>query len=243
MTKLFETKMDYLPIHISLLFIACVVATFGFLYYAVKLTTKKSNLSTIFMAFMAGWLFLILILTFNDFFMDFPSIPPRIFVFVGVTIIGISALFVVKRSRDFIGRMPITTLTHIHIIRVPVEIVLWWLFLEEMVPEEITFQGMNHDIISGITAPFAAIFLLGLRNKSKIAAIIWNLIALALLVNVVSRAILATPLFYDSGSMDYPNIAIFYFPFIYLPLFIVPAVLFSHLASLYQLIFIKEEEY
>lgn len=235
--------MDDLPIHISLIFIACVIATFGFLYYAVRLTSKKSNLSTIMLMLMAVWLFIISILTFNDAFADFKAVPPRIFIAVAITNLIIIILFIIKRSRDFIGRMPITTLTHIHIIRVPVEIVLWWLFLKQLVPEEITFQGMNHDIISGITAPFAAIFLVGLRGQSRFAAIIWNIAALALLFNVVIRAVLSTPIFYDPSSIENPNIAIFYFPFILLPLFVVPAVFFSHLASLYQLIFIPREKY
>lgn len=235
--------MDDLPLYINLVFIGCVVATFGFLYYAVKLTNKKSNLSVIILTFMAAWLFIVGLLTFKDFFLDFPGMPPHIFIFIGIAIITIISLFAVKRSRNFIGRMPITALTHIHIIRVPVEIVLWWLFLFGMVPEEITFQGMNHDIISGITAPFAAIFLLGQRSISRFAAVVWNVIALGLLINVVARAILNTPYFYDPTVVENPNIAIFYFPFIFLPLFVVPAVLFSHLASLYQLIFIPEEKY
>ena len=235
--------MDDLPQYINLIFLGCVIATFGFLYFAVKLTSKKSNASTILVTFMAIWLFVIALLAFNDYFLDFPGFPPHLFVFVGMSLLTIIGLFSIKRSRDFIGRMPITTLTHIHIIRVPVEIVLWWLFLEGMLPEQLTFQGMNHDIISGITAPFAAIFLVGLRSKSKIAAIIWNLIVLGLLFNIVIRAIAATPYFYDPAVLAKPNIAVFYFPYVYLPTFVVPAVLFSHLASLYQLIFLSEEEY
>ncbi|MFY0598754.1 MAG: hypothetical protein JXR03_03725 [Cyclobacteriaceae bacterium] len=235
--------MNDLPIYISIVFIACIIAAFSFLYFAIRQTTKKGFTATIVLTFMSVWIFVIALLTFNDFFSDSQSMPPRIFMFAGTGLIIIIGLFVFKRTRDFIGKMPITTLTHIHIIRVPVEIVLWWLFLEEVVPQVITFEGMNHDILSGITAPFAGIFLVGLRSKSRIAAIIWNLVALGLLINVVSRAILASPYFYDPTVLDTPNIAILYFPFVFLPLFVVPAVLFSHLTSLYQLFFIKKEEY
>lgn len=151
------------------------------------------------------------------------------------------ALLSIRQSREFIAKMPITTLTYVHIIRVPVEIVLWWLFINGVVAELMTFQGLNYDILSGISAPFAGLFLVGMKSKSKFAAVIWNLITLALLVNIVFRAIQATPYFYDVALYDQPNIAVFYFPYILLPLFIVPTVFFCHFASLYKLIFTKEE--
>jgi len=56
--------------------------------------------------------------------------------------------------------MSLTTLTYVHIVRIPVEIVLWWSFLKGRIPVAITFEGMNFDILSGISAPFTALFLL-----------------------------------------------------------------------------------
>lgn len=235
--------MDDIPLHVKIIFIGCIIAAFSFLYFAVKQTGKKSNLPTIFLTLLCIWLFFISLVTFQDYFLDFDSRPPRLILFVLINFVVITLLFLIRRSRNFIGRMPITTLTHIHIIRVPIEMVLWWLFLGGVVPEAITFEGVNYDILTGITAPFAAIFLVGLRSKSKFAAIVWNIATIGLLVNVVIRAILATPYFYDPKLFEQPNIAVFYFPFIYLPLFVVPTVLFAHLASLYQLIFIPEDRY
>ncbi|MFT6865674.1 MAG: hypothetical protein ACJA08_000497 [Cyclobacteriaceae bacterium] len=233
--------MEDIPHYVSIIFISCIVSAFSFLYYAVKQSDKKSNLPTIVLTLVCVWLFIMALATFNKFFLDFESKPPRLMIFGFINLIIMIGLFSYKRTRDYIGRMPITTLTHIHIIRVPVEMVLWWLFLSNMVPEALTFEGANYDILSGITAPFAGIFLVGLRSKSKFAAIVWNLVTLGLLINIVIRAIMATPYFYDVLVFEQPNIAIFYFPYIYLPLFVVPVVLFAHLASLYQLIFLPED--
>lgn len=133
-------------------------------------------------------------------------------------------------------RMPITSLTYLHIVRVPVEIVLWWLALHQMLPLLLTFEGINHDILSGVSAPFVAIFMVGQRSKSRIGAIIWNILAMGLLINIVGHALLSTPYPFQQFSFDQPNIAIFYFPFVWLPGFIVPAVLLSHLVSLMKLI-------
>jgi hypothetical protein len=234
--------MPPIDLHVKLVFIACVIASFGFLYYSVKFSVRKSNLPTIVLFGLLFWIALIGGLTYSDFFSDFNSRPPRLMLFAMMAMTFIIALFVVPRSRAFINRIPIATITHIHIIRIPVEIVLWWLFLAGAVPETITFEGTNYDIVSGITAPFVALFLVGKKNQSRIGAILWNFAALGLLLNVVFRAVAATPYFND-GLSSTLNVAMFYYPFIYLPLFVVPAVFFAHLASLYQLIFIPQERY
>lgn len=175
--------------HVQLVFIGCIIAAFGFLFFAVKFAVKKSNLPTILLFGLILWIGTIAALTFSGFFLDFDSRPPRFVFLAAPAIVFIFTLFIFPRSRDFIGQMPITTLTHIHIIRIPVEIVLWWLFLAGTVPEAITFEGVNYDILAGITAPFVALFLLGKRRKSNLPALIWNLIALGLLINVVIRAV------------------------------------------------------
>ncbi|WP_258104272.1 hypothetical protein [Marinoscillum sp. MHG1-6] len=226
--------MNDIPNHIGLIFIACVIATFGFIYFGVRFSTKKSYLPTLVLTLISFWLLIIGVVTVNGYFLNFDSIPPRLMVFAAINLLIIILLFSLPRSRNFISQIPITTLTHIHIIRVPVEIVLWWLFLEHLVPQELTYEGANFDIISGITAPFAAIFLVGKKRQNRLWAVLWNVAALGLLINIVSRAIMNTP-YFISPTAELPNLAVFYFPFVYLPLFVVPAVLFAHLTSLYQL--------
>ncbi|UXX79333.1 hypothetical protein N7E81_18430 [Reichenbachiella carrageenanivorans] len=229
--------MSDLPSYVSGVFLATVAATFGFLYYGIKLAQrKKSNTHAIAVStFMMVWLFLIAALSLNDFFLAFEAMPPR-FVFVLLPpMISIFLILAIKRSRDFVRRMPITTLTYLHIVRVPVEIVLWWLAIHQWVPKLLTFEGINYDILSGVSAPFAAIFMVSLRSKSRIGAILWNCITLALLVNIVGHALLAAPSPFQQFAFDQPNVAVFHFPFIWLPGFIVPAVLFAHLVSLMKL--------
>ena len=106
---------------------------------------------------------------------------------------------------------------------------------------EMTFEGSNLDILSGISAPFAAVFMVGARSNSKIGAIVWNLVALGLLINIVSIAISYMPYFYTPSGGDLANLGVFYFPYVLLPTFVVPVVLFSHLVSLYQLFFKKDQ--
>lgn len=228
--------MESLPIYISFIFIAVVFTVFGFLFYATyrALETPKRFGSTVISSALMGWLFITMVLSYQGFFLDF-SYPPRLMLFAAPIVIFIITLLVIPSTRAFVLKMPITTLTYIHLVRVPVEICLWWLFKAELVAEEMTFEGANFDILAGITAPFAGVFLVGKKSNNKFAAIAWNLLCLGLLLNIVIRAISLTPYFYDGSGSELVNTAVFYVPFIWLPLFVVPAVLFSHLVSLVKL--------
>lgn len=235
--------MENIPNYVAATFIAIVVSVLAFLTYAVGVASPgKKNLTTsIVITVLLGWIFLVSVQTFNGFFLDFSS-PPRLMIYIGICLLAIILLFVFPKTRAVLGDMPITTLHYLHIIRVPVEMVLWWLSVWAMIPTELTFEGSNFDIISGISAPFAAVFMVGTRSKSKIGAIIWNLLALGFLLNIVFRAISMTPYFYEPLIGGTPaNQGVFYFPYVLLPTFVVPAVLFCHVVSIYQLIFKKDQ--
>lgn len=229
--------MSEIPSYVSGVFLVTALATYGFLFYGIRLAqeNKSDNHAVVFSTFLLVWLFTISILALNGFFLVFDAIPPRLFFVLMPPMIAIAILLGLKNSRDFAKRIPITCLTYLHIIRVPIEIVLWWLAGSQVLPYLLTFEGINYDILSGVSAPFVAIFMVGLRAKSRIGAILWNLITMGLLINVVGHAILAAPTPFQQFAFDQPNTAAFIFPFIMLPGFIVPAVFFSHLISLIKL--------
>ncbi len=229
--------MESIPPYINLVFVATTLAAYGIVLYALKVSFPAKNRKTpnFIGVLLLLWLATTASLAYDEFFLDYSFKPPKLLLFVGAFTLIILSSFFFKSSRKVLKAMPITSLTYLHIIRVPVEIVLWWLFLQGMVPEDMTFEGMNYDMLSGITAPFAALFLVGQKTRSRIGAVIWNLAAIGLLINVVARAIMATPYFFDSNRFDLPNLAVMYSPYIWLPAFIVPIVLMAHLISLYQL--------
>ena len=70
---------------------------------------------------------------------------------------------------------------------------------------------------------------------SRKALLVWNILGLLLLLNIVVIAVLSAPFRFQLLGFEQPNIAILYFPFIWLPCCIVPLVLFSHLAAIRQL--------
>lgn len=229
--------MDVLPEYVSIIFVLVTAATYGFILFAGYFAFDgKRNPLSILASAMLIWLLATGYLAFSGFYLDFESAPPRLIIFVLPALLAIVILLVRKKYRDALMKMPITALTFIHIVRIPVELCLWWLFGAGLVAEAMTFEGVNFDILAGISAPFAGVFLVGKRSKNKITAIIWNILCLGLVLNIVFRAISLTPYFYDGSGEQLQNLAVFYFPFVWLPAFVVPAVVFSHLVSLIQLL-------
>ena len=75
---------------------------------------------------------------------------------------------------------------------------------------------------------------------SKKLLLIWNFIGLALLLNIVINAILSAPTLFQQFAFEQPNVAILKFPIVWLPSFIVPVVLLSHLVAIRRLLADKE---
>ena len=229
-----------LPAFISIGFILTTIATLLLFYWTVKNSSAETvrKRSTTILAVLVIWLIIQAVLAINNVYnSDTTSIPPKLLLLgVAPMILIIIFLFITKKGRLFIDSLPLENITWLNIIRIPVELVLLGLFIHKAVPQLMTFEGRNFDILSGITAPFIAWFGFTKNMLSRKIILAWNFICLALLANIVINAILSAPFFLQQFAFDQPNIAILYFPFNWLPAFIVPVVLFGHLVSIRQLI-------
>jgi hypothetical protein len=95
-----------------------------------------------------------------------------------------------------------------------------------------TFEGRNLDILSGLSAPLIYYFAFVKKKINSKMVLLWNIVCLMLLINIVSHAVLSAPSPFQQLAFAQPNIAVLYFPFVWLPGCIVPLVLFSHLVAL-----------
>jgi hypothetical protein len=222
------------PAYVSIVFILTTLITVGIFLFALRNAERPSAASTFLILFVFVWLTLQTILAASGFFQQFEAQPPRTFAFGPLPFIALTLLYLVFFRRVF-RDMPLAALTLIHVIRIPVEITLLWLYQSGQVPIEMTFEGRNFDILSGITAPI--VYFLAFRGGkvNRILLIVWNLAALALLVNIVTIAVLSFPSPFQVFGLQQPNVGVTYFPFVWLPSVIVPIVFFCHVASLYKL--------
>jgi hypothetical protein len=228
--------IENLPGYISIVFILTTFLTIGFLFYAIRQTVFDTTAAKVVIFLINFWIFFQAISALGGFYLNTQSLPPRPLVFgVLPAVLLIISLFVFAR-KSFILPLPLKILTILHVIRIPVELVLHQLYVNKTIPQSMTYEGWNFDILSGITAPivFWLAFRGGKTNRPLLIA--WNIGALLLLANIVAIAIRALDSPFNLVPLDEQNRAVLYFPFIWLPTIVVPVVLFAHLASLWILL-------
>ena len=178
------------------------------------------------------WAIVISFVSLSGFSGKFEIFPLNIMPFVIIPLITTLILLFHKDTYALLSKISLNVLTRLQVFRVFVEIVLWLLFIQNLLPEQMTFEGRNFDIIAGITSLLAARFILNSRRLM----IAWNIVGLALLINIVSIAILSMPTSLRIFENEPANIIITQFPFIVLPTFLVPLAYILHFLSLKKLL-------
>ncbi|MEO5591007.1 MAG: hypothetical protein ABIR15_14900 [Chitinophagaceae bacterium] len=225
--------MENLPSYINVFFILTALLTV-FIFY------RAANQSKTVLVILCAWLVLQCLISITGFYTSITSAPPRFVLTIVPPLLLIALLFILPAGRRFIDSLNIKTLTILNIVRIPVEITLLWLFMHKAIPSVMTFEGRNFDILSGITAPVIYYFVFVKKWLGNKSLLVWNIVCLALLLNILVTAVLSAPFSFQQLGFDQPNVAILYFPFTWLPACIVPLVFFSHLASIRHLLYNKE---
>ena len=109
----------------------------------------------------------------------------------------------------------------------PLELVLHQMYAEGVIPVQMTFEGRNLDIATGVLAAVLGLWLWKGRRSASLV-LIWNILGLVLLVNIVAVAILSTPVPFRYFMNEPANLLPSTFPYVWLPTFLVQAALFGH---------------
>lgn len=221
--------MENLPVYINIVFGLITFVTVWLFYKAVP--NAKGILAGI-----VVWLLLQAVVSLRGFYTFTGTTPPRFTLLIAPPLLLIVMLFATAKGRRFLDTLQLKTLTLIHIVRIPVELVLFWLFLHKGVPQLMTFEGRNFDVLSGLSAPVVYYFGFSKNKINRKLLLLWNVICLGLLINIVINAVLSAPFSFQKFGFEQPNVALLYFPFVWLPCCIVPLVLLSHLAAIRQLL-------
>jgi hypothetical protein len=183
-----------------------------------------------------AWLALQAGLSLQGFYSAGPATrPPLMLLAVLPPLLVKGGLLLTTQGRCYLKNLRLDRLTLLHTIRLPVELGLLVLHRYHVVPQLMTFEGRNWDILAGLSAP--VLYYLVFRRKllGYKALLGWNILCLGLLLNILFQAILSVPGPLQQFAFEQPNIAVLYFPFIWLPSCLVPLVLLAHTAAFYQL--------
>jgi hypothetical protein len=178
------------------------------------------------------WAVIICAASASGFTSRFDLFPANAMPVVVLPLITILFLLFSRTMKDMLHHISLRLLTQLQVFRVFVEIILWMLFLQNLLPVQMTFEGLNWDVLTGVTAFVAARFLL----KSKPWLIVWNVIGLVLLINIVAVALLSMPTPFRFFDNEPANVIVTQFPFLFLPAYLVPLAYTLHIMSLRKLL-------
>lgn len=228
--------IESVPAYVPVTFILTAVLTIGFLLFAVRSAASDTLAGKMVIAAAPFWFFFQAVLAVGGFYISPGGAFPRFPLFAPLPALLFGTYLVVFHQKDLIDRLPLRLLTMLHVVRLPVEIVLLWLYRDGLVPRVMTFEGRNFDILVGITAPFIAYFAFRQGEPKRRLLLIWNIVSAALLLNIVAHAALSLETPFRQFGFDRPNIAVLYFPYVWLPSLIVPVAAFAHAAVIIRLL-------
>ena len=159
--------------------------------------------------------------------LQFDATPPP-FALLVLAIVGLAMTiaFTPYGTRLVLG-LPLWTLIAIQGFRLPLELAMHGMYERGIMPEQMSYSGRNFDIITGISALLVA-WLVATGRCGRRGALAWNILGLALLLNIVGIAIMSTPRFQLFGP-DRLNTWVMHPPFVWLPAVMVLAALAGHL--------------
>ena len=239
---------DPLTVIAQLLLVVVVGLLISCIHYGLEYSFKKRDIEqprrkkllTYIAIAISCWLAFLAGLSLIGFFTKFDAIPPRFLLAIIPPFVLVVYLTYSKSFGNILRVLPPAWLIYVQSFRIIVELILWLCYKIGLIPFQMTFEGFNYDIIVGITALMAGyVFFLRGRYR-RLEIFIWNIFGIALLLNIVTIAILSTPTPFRVFMNEPPNTLVFYFPFIWLPGFIVPFALAMHLFSIRQLFLLKD---
>lgn len=167
----------------------------------------------------------------NDF-----SLPPRIpLLIVFPAILMILILTGRAGMQAVIQNTPVYLPVFLQSFRIIVELLIYGAFLEGIFPQRGTFEGLNFDILVGVSSIF--IGLSALRGTISLKGImIWNILSLGILL-VTIYAFVSAYYFTDYVQTAGDGSKLVEFPYLLLPSGLLPIAIFLHVVSIRQVLF------
>jgi len=223
-----------------LLTLVCLVLILTGLRAVLKRTNWEKNMQnkilfgTIFI--LLTWVGLLTILSSNGFFSDFSKLPPRPALAMLMPLPIIMLIAFSKTGTRLLQTVPSHWLVFMQSFRIIVELLLLFAFMAGKLPAQMTFEGRNFDVITGVLALPVGYLLARKKSYASKLGIAFNIIGILLLLNILVIAVLSMPTSIRYFMNEPSNTLVAQFPFILLPGVLVPIAYTMHIFSLRQLL-------
>jgi CubicO group peptidase (beta-lactamase class C family) len=156
-----------------------------------------------------------------------PQAPTMPVVFVLLVMISVG-LGVSPVGRRLAAGLPLAILVGVQSFRLPLELMMHRAYDYGLMPKQMSYSGLNFDIVTGITALIVAVLLaagrVGLRTVRA-----WNVLGTVLLVNIIVIAWLAAPTPWRVFKDGPANVWVTTEPYIWLPTVMVAFAILGHI--------------
>ena len=195
---------------------------------------RQTRVFRIILLALGGWMLLLGGLSLKGFFSNFSLLPPRPGIAMLIPLPVILWFTSSKVGKELLQHIPPHWILYLQSFRVVVELALWLSVLDRLLPIQMSFEGRNFDILTGLFAIPVGYYCFVKKSWPSWVALLYNAVGLLLLLNVVSIAVLSMPTPLRAFHNEPAVTMIAQFPFIYLPGFLVPLAYTLHIFSLRQ---------
>jgi hypothetical protein len=162
--------------------------------------------------------------------LQFPPLPPTmVVVFVLVFVISIG-LGVSAVGRRLATGLPLVVLVGVQAFRLPLELMMHRAYEYGLMPKQMSYSGLNFDIITGLSAIIVVVLLAtGRAGVRTVRA--WNWLGTILLVNIIVIAALSAPTPWRVFGEGVANVWITTAPYVWLPAVMVAFAILGHIVT------------
>ena len=228
-----------------LLTLICTIVILYGLNRALKKTEwaaqRRQKIFFVTTATILTWMALLTVLSYKGFFADFSKLPPRPVLAVLIPLPFVLIFSFSKTGTELLQLIPAQWLVLMQPFRIFVEVLIWFAFLANKLPVQMSFEGKNFDVLTGILALPIGYLLIKRKTYSPKIIIVFNVVGLLLLLNILIIAVLSMPTSFHYFINEPSAVLIAQFPFILLPGVLVPIAYSFHIFSLRQLFINKQQ--
>jgi len=223
-----------------LLALVCLIVILAGLKTALKNTgwesKRKQKILVATSVVFLSWVILLSILSINGVFSDFSALPPRLLFVIIFPLPFVLAIAFSKTGGQLLQSVPPHWLVFMQSFRIFVELLILLAFLKNKLPVQMTFEGRNFDMLTGILALPVGYMLFMKKNHSSKITIGYNILGILLLLNILVIAMLSMPTPMRYFMNEPANVLVAEFPFVMLPGVLVPIAYSMHIFSLRKLL-------
>jgi serine-type D-Ala-D-Ala carboxypeptidase/endopeptidase len=160
--------------------------------------------------------------------LHFPPGPPTMVVLLVLLLVLSVGLGVSPVGRRLAGGLPLALLVAVQGFRLPLELLMHRAYEYGLMPRQMSYSGLNFDIVTGITALIVGALLATGRAGVRTARA-WNVMGTLLLVNIILISLLSAPtpwrVFRDGPANNWVTTE----PYIWLPTVMVAFAILGHI--------------